>query len=42
MSRSAAYTERSSVWGFYVHDDWRLRGNFTLNARRSATRSKTR
>jgi hypothetical protein len=32
MSRSAAYTERSSVWGFYVHDDWRLRGNFTLNA----------
>ena len=32
MSRSAAYTERSSVWGFYVHDDWRVRGNVTLNA----------
>ena len=32
MSRSAAYTERSGVWGFYVHDDWRMRGNFTLNA----------
>ena len=31
MSRAAAYTEKSSVTSLYMHDDWRLRNNLTLN-----------
>lgn len=31
MSRPAAYRERSSVTSFYAGDDWRVRGNLTLN-----------
>lgn len=31
MSRAADYTERSNVTGVYVHDDWRVRSNLTLN-----------
>jgi hypothetical protein len=31
MSRPAAYTEKSSVLSFYVHDDWRVRSSLTLN-----------
>jgi hypothetical protein len=32
MSRASEYSERSGVWSFYAHDDWRVRGNFTVNA----------
>ncbi|MGH9160490.1 MAG: carboxypeptidase regulatory-like domain-containing protein [Vicinamibacteraceae bacterium] len=31
MSRAAEYSERTSVMGFYAQDDWRVRGNLTLN-----------
>ncbi len=31
MSRAAEYTERSGVLAFYAHNDWRVRGNLTVN-----------
>jgi hypothetical protein len=31
MSRAAEYREQSSVLGLYAHNDWRVRGNLTLN-----------
>lgn len=31
MSRAAEYSERTSVLGFYIQDDWRVRGNLTFN-----------
>jgi hypothetical protein len=30
MSRASEYKEKSSVLGFYAHDDWRVRSNLTL------------
>jgi hypothetical protein len=32
VGRSASYDERSSTWGFYVQDDWKMSDRFTLNA----------
>jgi hypothetical protein len=31
MSRAADYTERNGVLSFYVHNDWRVRSNLTVN-----------
>lgn len=31
MSRVTDYTERNGVLSFYVHDDWRVRSNLTIN-----------
>ncbi len=31
MSRAAAYREKSTVLSLYVHDDWRVRSNLTVN-----------
>jgi hypothetical protein len=32
VGRSAQYDERSSTWGFYVQDDWKVGDRLTLNA----------
>ncbi len=32
VGRSARYDERSSTWGFYVQDDWKVSDRLTLNA----------
>lgn len=29
--RPANYSEQSTTWGFYVHDDWRVNNRLTLN-----------
>ena len=31
MSRAADYTEKNGVLSFYVHNDWRVRSNLTVN-----------
>ena len=31
MSRATDYTERNGVLSFYVHNDWRVRSNLTVN-----------